>query len=601
MTTPEETCSFSMEVDGAEWECPHQAIDGQRCLYHLSPSERKAAGYSKDDVRDAFVEAVDTSGRRSKQFVGAELSSLDLSYHDLDTDDNYPIDLREAFIGELRIVNAALSQPIEATGAEIDQFQLENTTVQAPLDFQQATFNETVQLATTVDTRVEFSDAVFCGPLEVDHMSFNGYTMFDGCVFHELVKFYVDFNEEVHFTDAEFHAPVEFFMDVNADSYFDELQCHDEVEVFAEFNGDVYFDDSTFADEYRCYGEFNVGAMFREVTFCGRADFHYRNTDYASVRFEGGANFAEAEFESDADFSKVSFNGGADFTDVRFAGQTDFQQAEFDQPADFTGVQIEDLVSFARTKFNHRITIAPTVTAEASMLDFSDSVLSEGEMAVTEPEVVYDLEGATVGDMQFTGSDATFEHFRTVGTDFDNFDFSLHRKELARSGWTVHKHQGESESLPPERVEATYLKAKNGASAVGENHAASQFFIKELRSRRERYRENFPDLSAVGKYLANRMMELTCGYGERPWRVVASSGFVIGVFAVIYAIVDIPFQAQESNMRYLVLSIETFVALVLGSPQVTRPIVNVLTATEAFAGAYFIALFVFTLTRSVHR
>lgn len=42
-------------------------------------------------------------------------------------------------------------------------------------------------------------------------------------------------------------------------------------------------------------------------------------------------------------------------------------------------------------------------------------------------------------------------------------------------------------------------------------------------------------------------------------------------------------------------------ALVLGSPETQSLFVNVLTSIEALSGAYFIALFVSTFTRSIRR
>jgi len=76
---------------------------------------------------------------------------------------------------------------------------------------------------------------------------------------------------------------------------------------------------------------------------------------------------------------------------------------------------------------------------------------------------------------------------------------------------------------------------------------------------------------------------------------------VVAAFAALYALFAVPTDYSPSLVGYAILSIETFVALVLGSPEIESPLVNVLTSVEAFSGAYFIALFVFTLTRSIRR
>lgn len=53
---------------------------------------------------------------------------------------------------------------------------------------------------------------------------------------------------------------------------------------------------------------------------------------------------------------------------------------------------------------------------------------------------------------------------------------------------------------------------------------------------------------------------------------------------------------------YLVLSLQSFVTLVLGGAEdVGGPWIRLLARVEGFVGAFLIALFVFTLTRSIHR
>jgi hypothetical protein len=52
----------------------------------------------------------------------------------------------------------------------------------------------------------------------------------------------------------------------------------------------------------------------------------------------------------------------------------------------------------------------------------------------------------------------------------------------------------------------------------------------------------------------------------------------------------------------VILSLESFVGLVLGGAEpIGNPWVRLLASIEGFMGAFFIALFVFALTRSIHR
>lgn len=104
---------------------------------------------------------------------------------------------------------------------------------------------------------------------------------------------------------------------------------------------------------------------------------------------------------------------------------------------------------------------------------------------------------------------------------------------------------------------------------------------------------------AAGRWLANMMLHLTSGYGERPWRVITTSGLVIIGFAVVFY--GLSPMLYDTPTEYFILSIGGFVTLILGNINVENALVNLLVQFEGFLGAFLIALFVFTLTRSIHR
>jgi hypothetical protein len=107
-------------------------------------------------------------------------------------------------------------------------------------------------------------------------------------------------------------------------------------------------------------------------------------------------------------------------------------------------------------------------------------------------------------------------------------------------------------------------------------------------------------LRAGGRWLSNTLLRLTSGYGEAPTRPVLFSIVVIGVFGAVYALVDAPIPYRTPT-GYLTFSSEAFVALVLGQPDTTGLGLSSLVALEGFVGGFMIALFVFTLTRSIDR
>lgn len=178
----------------------------------------------------------------------------------------------------------------------------------------------------------------------------------------------------------------------------------------------------------------------------------------------------------------------------------------------------------------------------------------------------------------------------------------------------------------PGELETTYLRAKNGANQVHDNESASAFFQKEMRQRRYRYRGQMSAeltamynnldgersmVASLGRHVrpfgrssinwvSNLILEATSSYGEKPSYVVLSSVAIVLGFGSGYA-VSFPSLYRRLS-QYFLLSFGSFVSFILGpTGDVTNSTVGFLTQVEGFIGAFFIALFVFTLTRSIHR
>jgi hypothetical protein len=204
-----------------------------------------------------------------------------------------------------------------------------------------------------------------------------------------------------------------------------------------------------------------------------------------------------------------------------------------------------------------------------------------------------------------------------LNTVFDGFDFSLHRDYLTQNEWRIHDvvFDGEADidafdfDVAPDQLETTYLKARNSAQATGDNKAASEFFIREYGYRRNQYteiirssglRDPLASMRAGWRWFTNWFFDVTCGYGERPSKVVVASTMVVLLYGLIYWLLDIDVPGGGPS-ALLVYSFQGFTSLVLGAPEGSTTIVNLVTATEGFSGAFFIALFVFSLTRSMNR
>ncbi|WP_121302450.1 pentapeptide repeat-containing protein [Haloarcula quadrata] len=156
--------------------------------------------------------------------------------------------------------------------------------------------------------------------------------------------------------------------------------------------------------------------------------------------------------------------------------------------------------------------------------------------------------------------------------------------------------------------EVTYLRAKNGANDIADNTAASEFFMSQMGYRRRcqsrRVRDSAASLRERGRALArwgmNAFLFVTTGYGERASYTLAASAVLIVTYAGLY--LAIAPDLFDSVGQYAQLSLGSFIAFFLGGVgEVSNPTVSLLAQSEAFLGGFFVALYVFALTRSVSR
>jgi hypothetical protein len=309
----------------------------------------------------------------------------------------------------------------------------------------------------------------------------------------------------------------------------------------------------------------------------------------------------------------------------------------------------------------------------AGRINLQETTLPAGTIVITTSESAteccwYDLRQATLGDVSVefeNGPRTAVDYLLLLGARYDGFRFSglpggirdgrLHGLGTRRvtdsvsdissvderlgSNRTRRYRLGDaysrfpftgtgyrSDDPPPALLEQTYLNAKNGASQVGDEDLAGEFFTLEKRYRRRSLWETVAGVDggtpagrpgrAVVDWLGNAIFDRIAVYGESPGRVVTVSAAVIAVFSVFFGVLldRPPYGAQylgsgilpdwlALGLQPLTLSIESFVTLVLVGPATQRltPLVHLLGQIEGFLGVFLVALFVFTLTRSVHR
>jgi len=158
------------------------------------------------------------------------------------------------------------------------------------------------------------------------------------------------------------------------------------------------------------------------------------------------------------------------------------------------------------------------------------------------------------------------------------------------------------------QAEEVFRNLRKTSEIHGLFDIAGHFFIKEMVVRREQL-----PLYSLHRF-ASKMVDIFCGYGERPLRVVMFSLIVILFFALMYWMVGIegPDHFIQINSKHSIeenasellnsvyFSVVTFTTLGYGDI-VPIGVSRLLAAIEAFVGSFTIALFVVVFVKKMTR
>ena len=366
---------------------------------------------------------------------------------------------------------------------------------------------------------------------------------------------------------------------------------------------------------------FNEGVLFDGADFENTVDFSGVNVFHGAIfeRIHCGGEFimTNSTLNADCVFANATFRSDVSFMNTIFDGKSDFSSTKFLSKTLLTNITCYNEPVFAECTFKSPVIFTPKCgKSNQMMIDLSDAEIQSGEL--NQPAdgcIIYNLENATLGDVTLSGKEnkSLFSYFKFKNTDFEEFNFGAIREELSDSDWFIHRtildDNSKSTSEYYSKLETTYLKAKNSAMSTGETKAGAEFFINEMMYRRKNHwiKMTSKDVSlkhsiqSGGKWIANTALMISSGYGERPWRVIGTAVGIIVTFSFLFRIF-LPSAPFSSPLGYLILSSESFITLVLGgSPAITDETVRLMANFEGFTGAFLMALFVFTLTRSIER
>jgi len=380
-----------------------------------------------------------------------------------------------------------------------------------------------------------------------------------------------------------------------------------------------------------------VRAFFAAEVFFSGAIFGSKSKEgavsFISAEFNRVCNFNRCDFFSNSEFGKVRFGKEAFFEGTQFHVEAHFRGSRFLRNAFFKGCNFK-VANFNNVVFEDRCDFSP----------FEVKKVPQGVFEFAFFDRSYFEKGGSFDDCiikEGSFENASIQNVSFHRVNLDNVKFAGAQMEQAylsdawwdvpekRTTWRkladvisvsdprfVIREELEAEQVPPGerekkkqallKAESTYRRLKHTHTNEGDYTKSGEFYIHEMRMKRKRYSlEKKTEIRAWWNLFWNLFYNLTCGYGERPKRVVLIALAVIIAFTLLYYAgsgigKDGDEDYEPSLKESFYFSVVTFTTLGYGdfSP---KPDFQLLATLEAFTGAFTIALFVLVFGRQVMR
>ena len=224
-----------------------------------------------------------------------------------------------------------------------------------------------------------------------------------------------------------------------------------------------------------------------------------------------------------------------------------------------------------------------------------------------------DFSGSSLMKANFEGANLHFANFQNcnlLGTNFERarlenviWDKDILQERKAK----VTQNKVEKIDLY-QQAEEIYRNLRRTCESDGSFETAGKFFQKEMKMRRKQ----LPLFSS--KRFISKLVEFSCGYGERPLRIVILSAMVILLFTSIFfitglnnagEIIQISFSASTNEnilnlLNALYFSVVTFTTLGYGDI-LPIGISKLFAGIEALLGGFILALFVVVFVKKMTR
>jgi len=422
------------------------------------------------------------------------------------------------------------------------------------------------------------------------------------------------------------------------------------------FIGDINFRKNLNITSFKCVDFRNVvfkgGANFKNATFEEGAVFDGATfegvTTFNSAIFKGDTLFDSVTFDEDANFWRVTFKEHVSFNDTTFKGDANFGITIFERFAMFMDTTFKRDTKFESAIFQgHTFFVKATFEGNVS---FDLATLPSGKKLNIKAKKK-GIIGFTYTKLENVFLDLNLDE--GVLIDFSNT--LLRNTNFTRSQIENHILQEENKEFSQARE--VYLLLKNNFHNIGRYDDESWAFekekemersiysygsfIKKIRkdkniSKNKNYKKTYTSVGFFLKWLFTKnfllwiiygFLDFLFGYGERPLRVIRFAIIIIIVSAFFYMYFGISTYPENIKLNLDIsnniitepqeitlntklsgiiikdfyncfyFSTVTFTTLGYGDLRPLEGWSRIFAGTEAFIGAFMMALFVYTFAR----
>src|SRR5665648_636086 len=435
-----------------------------------------------------------------------------------------------------------------------------------------------------------------------------------------------------------FHASAE---EKNVGEFKDALKEY--VNKIKKEDGDYDFEKFIFIGDIDFKKDLNITifklANFTEATFEGVANFteatfsrfayfteatFNRVAYFTEATFKGGADFIEATFEEVAHLQEATFKGGANFIEATFKELAYFKEATFEEVAYFIEATFKVLAYFKGATFSGVANLSETTFK--GQADFTEATFEEVAYFIKATfrgdavfKLKYLIKGINLLKLKvFSGKKISINVMNGKGkisfkrAYLENIYLDIELVECVLIDFTdtlfrntkvekdkIKNHILQEKEKKFSKAKEIYLLLKNNFHSIGQYEDESWAYKKE----KDMERKSNCHFNTLHKWLWSCFLNGIFGYGIQPSKVIMSAILIITLFSFLFMnpgisnIVGIEEITSNNFFDCLYFSTITFTTLGYGDFRPLEGLGRFLAGSEAFIGAFMMALFVYTFAR----